>query len=193
MNATVLALPVAGQAIPQPLVLDLYEPVDDSLAERPLIIVFHSGNFLPYPQNTSPVGTRNDSSVVEICRRLARSGYVVASADYRLGWNPATPDPLQLTIGLINAAYRGVQDANTCIRFFKKTFVEQENVYRIDTSRIVLFGDDTGGYLSLNAGALDRYSKIPETPQFCIEMGPDTCFPMVIEYLSGDVEGKVLE
>lgn len=191
VNATVLALPVVGEAISQPLVLDLYEPVGDSVIERPLIIVFHSGNFLPYPDNTSPVGTRKDSSVVEICRRLAKSGYVVASADYRLGWNPITPNPQELTIGLINAAYRGVQDANTCIRFFKKSFVEQENVYRIDTSRIVLFGDDTGGYLSLNAGALDRYSKIPETPKFCIPTSDTTCFPMVVEHLSGDVEGKV--
>lgn len=191
INATVLYLPVTGQAVPQQLLLDLYEPVGDSLTVRPLIIVFHSGNFLPFPQNLSPVGTRKDSSVVEICRRLARSGYVVASADYRLGWNPTTPNPQELTIGLINAAYRGVQDANTCIRFFKRTVAEQDNLYRIDTSRIVLFGDDTGGYLSLNAGALDRYSKIPETPQFCIPTGPGTCFPMVVDYLSGDVEGKV--
>ncbi len=191
INATILYLPVLGQAVPEPLVLDLYEPVGDTLSERPLIIVFHSGNFLPFPQNGSPVGTRKDSSVVEMCRRLARSGYVVASADYRLGWNPITLNPQELTIGLINAAYRGVQDANTGIRFFKKTFTEQDNPYRIDTSRIVLFGDDTGGYLSLNAGALDRYSKIPETPKFCIPTGPGTCFPMVIEYLSGDVEGKV--
>jgi len=191
VNATILYLPVLGQAVPEQLVLDLYEPVGDTLTERPLIIVFHSGNFLPFPQNQSPVGTRKDSSVVEICRRLARSGYVVASADYRLGWNPTTPNPQELTIGLINAAYRGVQDANTCIRYFKKTVAEQDNIYRIDTSRIVLFGDDTGGYLSLNAGALDRYSKIPETPQFCIPTGPGTCFPMVVDYLSGDVEGKV--
>jgi len=190
VNATILYLPVVGEAIPEELLFDFYEPVGDTLSERPLIIVFHSGNFLPFPQNQSPVGTRKDSSVVEICRRLARSGYVVASADYRLGWNPITPNPQELTIGLINAAYRGVQDANTCIRFFKRTVAEQNNLYRIDTSRIVLFGDDTGGYLSVNAGALDRYSKIPETPQFCIET-PNGCFPMVVNYLSGDVEGKV--
>jgi hypothetical protein len=124
-----------------------------------------------------------------MCRRLARSGYVVASADYRLGWNPITPDPRDLTIGLINAAYRGVQDANTCIRFFKKTVAKDDNPFRIDTCRIVLFGDDTGGYLSVNAGALDRYSKIPETEKFTFTEGGNI-YPMVVEPLSGDVEGK---
>lgn len=35
---------------------------------------------------------------------------MVASADYRLGWNPLATNPIEGTIGIINAAYRGVQN-----------------------------------------------------------------------------------
>lgn len=199
-NATVLYLPDAGQAIKERLYFDLYKPAecnsdcpDGTL--RPLIIYFHSGNFLPFPYNQSVVGTKRDSSAVEICRSLARTGYVVASADYRLGWNPFAPE-LDARAGIINAAYRGVQDANTCIRYFKKTVAEDGNPFGIDTSKIVLFGDDTGGYLSIHAGCLDSYDKIPTASKgkFLYPTGlmpPLPQFiPMIIQSLNGDVEGK---
>ena len=190
VNATILYFPLYGQAIPEPLLFDLYEPINDTLSNRPLIIYFHSGNFLPYPQNQSPVGTKRDSSSIEFCTRLAKAGYVVASADYRLGWNPLATNPIDGTTGIINAAYRGVQDANTCIRYFKKSFAEDGNPYRIDTCRIVLFGDDTGGYLSVHAGALDRYSKILESVQFQYPINDSVSFPMISDIANGDVEGK---
>lgn len=194
VNATVLYLPWVGQAIPETLKYDLYQPVNDDNAPysfRPLIIYFHSGNFLPFPDNQSVVGTRHDSSTVEMCRKLARSGYVVASADYRLGWNPIAEQEIGRVTGLINAAYRGVQDANTCIRHFKKTVVEDGNPFRIDTNRIILFGDDSGGYISLNTGCLDSYDKIPTASngKWLIPT-PFGLVPMIIEAINGDVEGK---
>jgi len=197
-NATVLYFPDLGEAIKEPLFFDLYKPVkedpDCNGGLRPLIIFFHSGNFIPFPYNQSPVGTKRDSSVVEICRRLASTGYVVASADYRLGWNPYDEE-LFARAGLINAAYRGVQDANTCIRYFKKTVAEEGNPFGIDTNQIVLFGDDTGGYLSIHASALDDYNKIPTASKqkFLFPTGlpePYNFLPMILEGLNGDVEGK---
>ncbi|MDQ3017095.1 MAG: T9SS type A sorting domain-containing protein [Bacteroidota bacterium] len=188
-NATVLYFQFVHEAIKEPLLFDLYEPIDNNACLlRPLIIYFHSGNFLPVCLNRTTVGTRRDSSVVEICRRLARSGYVVASADYRQGWNAATTIELEARIGLINAAYRGVQDANTSIRYFKKSVAEDGNPFRIDTSSIVLFGDDSGGYLSLHAACLDDYDKLLNTTlgQFVVPPG----YPMIFEEVSGDVEGK---
>jgi len=188
-NATILYLPDAGQAVPENLLFDLYEPEDDIASLRPLIIYFHAGNFLPYPANLSKVGTKSDVSAVEFCTRLAKSGYVVASADYRLGWNPFA-DEVGRRAGIINAAYRAVQDANTCIRFFRKTVAEDGNPFRIDQNRIVLFGDDTGGYISVHAAALNNWEEIFESDQFCVPISPDTCLPMIMEYVNGDVEGK---
>jgi len=191
-NATILAFPVAGQAILQPLIMDVYEPVGDTAQLRPLVIFWHTGNFLPYPQNGNIGGSLRDSAAVEICRRLARSGYVAASADYRLGWNPVASTKDERVLTLINAAYRGVQDANTCVRFWKKTVAEFGNPFRIDTSRIVHMGEGTGGYVGLNVGALDAYVKIPTASngKFLLSDGAGGFVPMVLEQVNGDIEAK---
>ena len=189
INATILAFPVVGQAIPQPLIMDVYEPQGDTAAVRPLIIFWHTGNFLPFPQNGNIGGTLRDSAVVEMCRRAARAGYVVASADYRTGWNPVAVSKDERVLTLINAAYRGVQDANTCVRFWKKSVTELGNPFRIDSSRIVHMGDGTGGYVGLNVGALDSYIKIPTASngKFLLSDGMGNFFPMIIEGVNGDV------
>ena len=79
VNATVLFLPTVGEAIPIPLTLDVYEPEGDTENSRPLVLVFHTGNFLPNVLNGQISGTKTDSSAVEICTQLAKRGYVAAS------------------------------------------------------------------------------------------------------------------
>ncbi len=191
VNATVLFVLRDSQAIPQPLRMDVYTPNGDVEALRPLVLVFHSGNFLPYPQNGSVSGTMRDSSVVDICRKLASMGYVAASVDYRLGWDPTNPSKDIRVFTLINAAYRGIQDARTCIRFFKRDVAENGNTWKVDTSRITLFGLGTGGYIAANCGALDRYIKIPTASdgKFLIDPGTGTPLPMVLEGVNGNIYG----
>ncbi|MBV6439845.1 MAG: hypothetical protein EPGJADBJ_01499 [Saprospiraceae bacterium] len=195
-NFTALTLPVTGHTMRQPLVMDVYQPVGDTEAERPLVIYLHTGNFLPYPQNQSCGGTIGDSSNVEIANRLSKMGYVVAVADYRLGWNPLATGPtgeLTRRSTLINAAYRGVQDVRTCIRYFKRSVVENGNPWKVDTSRIVVWGQGTGGYISLAVNALDQYSEILNTSfphKFEIPAPPPVNWvPMVIEQYNGDIFG----
>lgn len=194
VNATVLYFSLFQEAVAEPQIFDLYQPAGDTSALRPLIIYFHTGNFLPYPQNTSVNGTLRDSTVVTMANKLARSGYVVASATYRKGWNPVAPSKDERVLTLINAAYRGVQDANTAVRYFKKSVVEDGNPWRIDTSRIVLFGDGTGGYITLNTSALDAYIKIPTASngKFLLSDSLGNFYPMVIEAVNGDIEGKLV-
>lgn len=196
VNATVIALPVVGEAIPQELKLDVYEPVGDERTERPLVLVFHTGNFLPVPQNAQILGTKTDSSAVEICTRLAKYGYTAASVTYRQGWNPlAETQPIR-ALGLIQAAYRGVQDGRTAIRFFKRDYVENGNQFSVDTSRITVWGNGTGGYLTHGLVGLTRYTEILTTTngpaKFILDADgdgtPET--PMVVEAIHGDIEGK---
>ena len=119
-NYTVLPLAVpGGHATKQPLVMQVYSPVGDTKTDRPLIIYLHTGNFFPFPQNGSCGGTLIDSSNVEFATRLAKMGYVVAVADYRLGWNPFSAQELVRRFTLINAAYRGVQEVRSCLHFFR--------------------------------------------------------------------------
>lgn len=183
-NYTVLTKPSTGKTVLQPLGFDFYEPEGDTKTERPLVIYLHTGNFLPHPQNQSPSGTIRDSVEVEIATRLAKMGYVVAVADYRLGWNPQDTVQDNRVYTLINAAYRGVQDARSCIRYFK---INQQN-YGIDTNRIVLFGQGTGGYISMASATLDSYQKIYTTTSPALKFVLNGN-PMVIEPFNGNIEG----
>ncbi|MDG1780434.1 MAG: T9SS type A sorting domain-containing protein [Flavobacteriales bacterium] len=183
-NATVLAYAIFGEAIPENLMMDIYEPEGDTETERPLILFFHTGNFLPHPENGGTGGLRTDSAAVEICSRMARMGYVVASCDYRLGWNPLADTQEDRVSTLINAAYRGVQDARTAARFFRADAIDGDNDYGIDESRIVVWGQGTGGYISMASATLDEYEDIL-LPKFITE----DLIPMVIESINGDIFG----
>jgi len=198
-NYTVLTISTTGHTLNQPLVMDIYQPDGDTQAERPLILYCHTGNFLPWINpatglsvNQSCGGTRTDPAAVEMCTRLAKMGYVVASIDYRLGWRPDLTDELLRRFTLINGAYRGVQDVRTCIRFFRKDVALNGNTYKIDPNRIVVFGQGSGGYLSLNTAALDKYSEILTTSEpnkFIITVPGIGPLPMVIEAYNGDPYG----
>ena len=181
LNTTIITVPSTGAVTKQPLFFDLYTPAGDSETERPLIIYFHTGNFLPNPDNGSTSGTKKDACLVEICNRLARMGYVVAVPDYRQGWNPISTDREVRVNTLINAAYRGVQDANTAVRFFKKSAAEGDNVFGIDPTKITLWGQGTGGYITMAANTLDQYEDVLLN-KFIGSNG----LPMVIESVNGD-------
>lgn len=210
VNATLLYQSVFGEAIPELLKMDIYRPVGDTETNRPVVLYFHTGNFGPFknPDPTSPVqngfngacgGVRTDSAAVEICTRLAKMGYVAASCEYRLGWLPTATTQELRRYTLINAAYRGVQDARTAIRFMRRSVAEQGNVYGIDPTKVVVWGQGTGGYISLNTALLDDYAKIPTAtngkfvwnPQATTgnPCAPNAIIPMVIQQVNGDIYG----
>ena len=184
LNATVLLVQQAGEAIPQPLLMDVYQPAGDDASTRPLVILLPTGNFLPPQVNGGCNGTRKDASTVFMARELAKRGYVAAVADYRLGWNPVDPNQTVRIFTLINAAYRGVQDSRTCVRFFNRSIAEAGNPFRVDPERITLWGVGTGGYISLASATLDT---ITDTwiPKFTTPLGP-----MVIEQINGDLNAE---
>lgn len=194
VNATVIMYATLNEAVPQPLLLDVYEPAGDTETSRPLVLYFHTGNFLPHPQNGSPTGTKTDSSVVEICSRLARMGYVVASCAYRQGWNPIAPTQDERVFTLINAAYRGVQDSRTAARFFRRSVAEQSNPYGVDPDKIIIWGQGTGGYIAFASATINQYSDIV-LPKFTrdLEIPPGSGnmvpVPMVLEAVNGNPDG----
>ncbi|NRB64158.1 MAG: carboxylesterase family protein, partial [Saprospiraceae bacterium] len=159
-NITVLTLPVTGQPSLEELTMDVYQPAGDSLTDRPVVIYFHTGSFLPQYINGQITGSRNDSTVVEVCSRLAKMGYVAIAASYRQGWNPIATNQDERTSTLLNAAYRGIQDARALNRFLRKTIAEQDNPFGIDGDKICLWGQGTGGYISLGAAFLDRFDEV---------------------------------
>ncbi|MBL7816363.1 MAG: T9SS type A sorting domain-containing protein [Saprospiraceae bacterium] len=196
-NFTIMGI-IAQQTtrtVRQPLTCNVHTPVGDTEAARPVALIFHSGNFLPKAITTSYSGTKEDSVVSTICRQLAHRGYVAASCTYRIGWNPADPSQDGRTNFLINAAYRGIQDARTAIRYFKANAA----TWKVDTNKIMLIGVGTGGYITLGTASFDAYGKVVTT-QYPANKFIDNRngLPMVIEqapgfgYVNGDVEAKVV-
>ena len=142
---------LSGSPVLQPLVFDLYKPSGDVATNRPLVIMIHTGSFLPAIINQTPTGSMRDSATAEMCRRFARRGYVVASVDYRTGWNPTAIGAAGQDIRtgtLLQAVGRALQDVRACVRYFKKDYATNGNSYGIDTSKIILGGQGSGGYVA---------------------------------------------
>jgi Secretion system C-terminal sorting domain len=202
-NVSILPL-ILGKTAPKldTLTLDIYSPDGDASKNRPLIVYLGTGNFLPVRINGGVTGmtitaTGNtkpskDSIDVELATRLAKHGYVVAVASYRMGWNPTAATQPERAEQLIVAAYRGFQDLRTAVRFFKMTAAEQGNPYGLDTTRVTAWGNGTGGYVTLGGATLDSYAKILNGSEGkFIKTGADgKPIPMIIESVHGDVEAK---
>jgi len=175
---------ITGGPVPEDLLMDVYEPSGDVVAQRPLIIYVHTGSFLPKGLNQSTTGSLADSALVEMCTQFAKRGYVVAAMTYRLGWNPLDTTLVGRVSGLLNAAYRGIQDARNCVRFFNMDAQINGNTYGIDTTKIVMVGQGTGGYISNGVATLD---KVSETELFkFLDQGGSS---VVVQALSGDPYG----
>ena len=180
-------------ALPQNM--DVYSPSGDTETNRPLIIYLHTGNFLPTYLNGGATGDRDDNCAVEICSRFARMGYVVASIDYRLGWNPLAATQTERSTQLIGAAYRGVQDARTAVRYFRMDADVQGNTFGIDPTKVGYFGEGTGGYVAYAAATISDYNDIilddtgVPISKFWYDNDGDPAtaeVPMVIEAINGN-------
>jgi len=154
---------LTGAPAMQNLLMDVYTPTGDNVTSRPLVIYLHTGSFLPYPLNGTCTGSRKDSAVVEMCTRFAKKGYVVAAISYRLGWNPVSSDQDVRTSTLINAVYRGLQDAHNAVRFFRNDALNGSNTYGINPDKIIIGGQGSGGYLA------NAYSTLNDTTEIYLD------------------------
>lgn len=123
-----------------PLLLDIYKPAGDTATNRPLLLLFHGGSFIG--------GSRTDAYMQNMCTYFAKRGYVAATVGYRLGVNVANVTGIQDEF--IRAAIRATHDAKAAARFFRKSFVENNNPYGIDTSRIYAGGYSAGAITAIH-------------------------------------------
>lgn len=155
---------LTGTPVAQDLHMDIYTPDGDTVSVRPVVLVVHDGEMLPFPYNQECIGHKDDEHIVELCTRLAKYGYVVASVDYRLGWNAVSPTQEQRTSSYINALYRGMQDVRNAVRFLRWS-AANGNPYAIHADKISVIGEGTGAELAVWVGALDRYEEM-DLPKF---------------------------
>ena len=163
------------------LKMDIYSPVGDNATDRPLAIYVHTGNFLPPGINGGINGSKNDSSAIVMCEKLAKRGFVAIAANYRLGWNPLDPNQFVRRAQLLNAVYRAIHDMKELVRVAK---ADASNL-GIDPNRIVMFGEGSGGYVALAYATLDKWSEV-EIPKF---INPATSASFVDSNQVGNIEG----
>tara|TARA_B100000579_G_scaffold357933_1_gene314116 strand:- start:834 stop:2516 length:1683 start_codon:yes stop_codon:yes gene_type:complete len=164
-NVTVFPTLLGQPPTTQDLTMDIYTPVGDTETNRPVVILLHTGSFLPLILNGQATGSKTDNAIVEQCMQFAKKGYVAIALGYRLGWNPTSDDENVRRRTLIQAAYRGLQDTRTATRFLRKSVAEDGNPYGI-SCKIAVGGLGTGGYISLAAATLNDYETELTLPKF---------------------------
>lgn len=144
--------------------MDVYEPVGDTNTSRPLVLIFHAGSFVQ-KGTLLPFGDNKDPYIQEICEQFAKRGFVAAAVGYRIGWNPLAQTQTDRAKSIIQAVYRAMLDGKAAVRFFKQNAATGGNTYGIDTTKIIAGGSNSGGYLALAMGYLDKQSEM-ELPKF---------------------------
>ena len=117
------------------LKLDFYRPSPIN-GRTPLVIYVHGGCFVQGSKSSVPAFVKN----------LANEGIAVASIDYRLAYDPRRPTVVQQKWPY-PAALKDVQQA---VRFLRKN----DTLFQIDTSRIAVHGESTGGYFAAALGVV---------------------------------------
>lgn len=105
----------------------------DDLSKRPFIALYHGGGFYAGDK------TKLENFMIQMAQR----GYVVATVNYRLGWDSGGADPAECLgdpASLVDAYYRAAQDVNASMRYF----IEHANEYGIDTAMIFMGGQSAG-------------------------------------------------
>lgn len=113
------------------LLMDIYLPDNDTLSSRPLIVFLHGGAFY--------IGDKADYPITLWCKHFAACGYVVASVNYRMGF--------QLSKAAIErCGYSAVQDAHAAVRYL----LSKKEEYRINPDYVFVAGTSAGAITSLN-------------------------------------------
>ena len=134
---------------PVELLLDIFEPQESGVNERPLVLLIHGGGFV----------SGDKAMMHDICRGFASRGYVSATMSYRLYDGPLPPFPD--SIALIGAVIDAVEDAHAAMRYFIDD-AQNDDVYGIDPNMIFLGGGSAGGITSVWAAYMDENDYIPD-------------------------------
>ena len=124
--------------------MDIYEPVGDTLSNRPAIIFMHSGAFFS--------GNNNLDDMVDLSITSAKRGYVAFNINYRLGLN------ILSSYSGERAVYRGVQDGSAAIRYIR----EHHDELGVDPEKIFIWGSSAGSFIGLHLAFSDEDER-PES------------------------------
>lgn len=155
--------------IPVDLMMDVYEPVGDTLSRRPVIIWAFGGAFVS--------GDRKQ--LAENARTAAKLGYVSACIDYRL-LNIITQWPID-SVKALDIAIKAATDMKAAVRHFRKDAATL-NVFRADPERIIIGGVSAGAITAIQAAYFDESNNTDPRIKAVIDANGG------IEGVSGDTE-----
>jgi acetyl esterase/lipase len=120
-----------GREAGDPLLLDLYTPIDERPGLRPGIVFIHGGGWT----------SGDKAEFADKAREMAGRGYVAVSVNYRLAPKHRFP--------------AAVQDVERAVRWLKGRATE----LRLDPDRIASMGASAGGHLAAMLGLRDTWEK----------------------------------
>ncbi|HEY7133504.1 MAG TPA: alpha/beta hydrolase [Acidimicrobiia bacterium] len=118
----------------QALLLDLYQPVGDTVTSRPAIVWVHGGSF------TS--GDKSEVDLVDEANVFSKEGYVNVSINYRLGPGCSFANP---TASCIQSIFDAQHDAQAAVRWLRAN----ASTYHVDPNRIAIGGSSAGAITAL--------------------------------------------
>jgi poly(3-hydroxybutyrate) depolymerase len=130
------------------LSMDVYEPVGDVVAERPVVILAHGGSFI--------FGDR--SNMAKHCELLAKKGYVAATITYRL--YPFLVLGYPDSMAIFDTAVKAVGDMRAAVRYFRED-AATGNQFHADADHIFIGGYSAGAVTALHCAYLDMGDDIP--------------------------------
>lgn len=142
------------------LLMDVYEPNGDTAALRPIIYFVHGGSFIH--------NSRTDQSIHKTAEYFAKKGYVTANIEYRV--EQSEFEFIYLNFLDKNNWYRAIiratQDLKAAVRYIKEDVAANGNQYRVDTTKIFLYGSSAGAITVLHAAYLDDTTEMRTSPFF---------------------------
>ncbi len=122
------------------LLMDIYSPKGDTLAERPAVVIVHGGGWVS--------GSRSSFQFVRMAKDFAFRGYVAASIDYRMA-------PSRLVRKLPESAEDSQEDTKAAVRFLRR----YASRYGVDPKRVAAAGSSAGGFAVVMASYYKEEGK----------------------------------
>lgn len=120
------------------LKLDFYQPTNDTLLKRPVIVLVHGGGF--------STGSRENHFIVSTAENIAKKGYVVASVDYTLLHKTEDLSCNVSSKFKLKTIEKATQDVAKALMYL----VNYKEAFNIDDTKVILYGSSAGAEIILN-------------------------------------------